>query len=192
MASRSPATQPEGGSTSLRKRTQRRSSRSSASQTQSACRPRCMRRSTRVTSTRGAVDPADLNVDSVLGSIGYMATRTMPWYLSVYGILSTVARPSAASPNAPTPAVRAACAHASQGRLSVIVVSIVSGKPGDPQPAPILRLKLLSKLSKGRAAGRAAALRGPGSTPLRTHHRPTHPTNSPDRDSGRHGVPNRT
>ena len=65
-----------------------------------------------VDAPRGAVDPADLNVDSVLGSIGYMATRTMPWFLSVYGILSTVARPSAASPNAPTPAVRAACARA--------------------------------------------------------------------------------
>ncbi|KAH8066237.1 hypothetical protein JL722_654 [Aureococcus anophagefferens] len=32
--------------------------------------------------------------------------------ISIYGILSTVARPSAASPNAPTPAVRAACARA--------------------------------------------------------------------------------
>ena len=82
--------------------------------------------------------------------------------------------------------------HASQGRLSVIVVSIVSGEPSDPRPTPILRLKLLSKLSMGRAAGPAAALKGLGSTPLRTRHRPAHPTDSPDKDSGRHGVPNRT
>ena len=58
--------------------------------------------------------------------------------------------------------------------------------------APILRLKLLSELSKGRTASRAAALKGLGSTPLRTRHQPRHHTDSPDRDSGRHGVPNRT
>ena len=80
----------------------------------------------------------------------------------------------------------------SQGRLSVIVVSIISGEPSDPRPAPILRLKLLSELSMGHAAGRAAALRGLGSTPLCTRHQPRHHTDSPDRDSGRHGVPNRT
>ena len=45
--------------------------------------------------------------------------------------------------------------HASQGRLSVIVVSIISGEPSDPRPTPILRLKLLSELSKGHA-GKAA------------------------------------
>ena len=44
---------------------------------------------------------------------------------------------------------------------------------------------LLSELSMGHAAGRAAALKGLGSTPLRTRHRPTHPTDSPDRDSRR-------
>ena len=71
------------------------------------------------------------------------------------------------------------------GRLSVIVVSIISGEPSDPRPTPILRLKLLSELSKGRTAGPAAAPKGLGSTPLRTRHRPTHPTDSPDRDSRR-------
>ena len=75
--------------------------------------------------------------------------------------------------------------HASQGRLSVIVVSIISGEPSDPRLTPILRLKLLSELSKGRTAGRAAAPKGLGSTPLRTRHRPTGPTDSPDRDGGR-------
>ena len=75
--------------------------------------------------------------------------------------------------------------HASQGRLSVIVVSIISREPSDPRLTPILRLKLLSELSMGHAAGRAAALKGLGSTPLRTRHRPTHPTDSPDRDSRR-------
>ena len=34
------------------------------------------------------------------------------------------------------------------------------------------------------AAGPAAALKGLGSTPLRTRHRPTGPTDSPDKDSG--------
>ena len=82
--------------------------------------------------------------------------------------------------------------HASQGRLSVIVVSVVSGEPSDPRPTPILRLKLLRKLSMGRATGPAAAPKGLGPNPLRTRHRPTHPTDSPDRDSGRHGAPNRT
>ena len=91
-----------------------------------------------------------------------------------------------------TPSMDAPQPHASQGRLSVIVVSIISGEPSDPRAAPILRLKLLSELSMGHAAGRAAAPKGLGSTPLRTRHQPTHPTNSPDRDSGRHGVPNRT
>ena len=82
--------------------------------------------------------------------------------------------------------------HASQGRLSVIVVSIISGEPSDPRLTPILRLKLLSELSMGHAAGPAAAPKGLGSTPLRTRHQPRHHTDSPDRDSGRHGVPNRT
>ena len=84
-----------------------------------------------------------------------------------------------------TPSTDASRPHASQGRLSVIVVSIVSGKPSDSRLTPILRLKLLSKLSKGRAAGHAAALKGLGSTPLRTRHQPTDPTDSPDRDGGR-------
>ena len=75
--------------------------------------------------------------------------------------------------------------HASQGRLSVIVVPIISGELSDPRPTPILRLKLLSELSKGRTAGPAAALKGLGSTRLRTRHQPTGPTDSPDRDGGR-------
>ena len=91
-----------------------------------------------------------------------------------------------------TPSTDASRPHASQGRLSVIVVSIVYGEPSDPRPTPILRLKLLSKLSMGHAAGRAVALKGLGSTPLCTRHQPTHPTDSPDRDGGGHGVPNRT
>mgnify|MGYP004204340111 CR=1 FL=1 len=67
----------------------------------------------------------------------------------------------------------------------MIVVSIISGEPSDPRPTPILRLKLLSELSMGHAAGPAAALKGLGSTRLRTRHQPTGPTDSPDRDGGR-------
>jgi hypothetical protein len=47
---------------------------------------------------------ARLDFPSVLGEIGYLAHRTMPWLLYGYGVLSSVARPSAASPHAPTPA----------------------------------------------------------------------------------------
>ena len=97
-------------------------------------------------------------------------------------------RPQNGDPATVTPSMDASRPHASQGRLSVIVVSIISGEPSDPRPAPILRLKLLSELSKGRAAGRAAALKGLGSTRLRTRHQPTGPTGSPDRDSARCGA----
>ena len=68
-------------------------------------------------------------------------------------------RPPNGDPATVTPSTDASRPHASQGRLSVMVASIISGEPSDSQPASVLRLpvKLLpvSKLSMGHAAGRA-------------------------------------
>ena len=103
-------------------------------------------------------------------------------------LLPGTSRPSKGCCNKKKRSNKISVAHASPrglGYISVIVVSIISREPSDPRPTPILRLKLLSELSMGHAAGRAAALRGLGSTPLRTRHQPTDPTDSPDRDGGR-------
>ena len=52
--------------------------------------------------------------------------------------------PQNGNPATVTPSTDASRPHASQGRLSVIVVPIISGEPSDPRLTPILRLKLLS------------------------------------------------
>ena len=54
-----------------------------------------------------------------------------------------------------------------------------------PAVRPLLSSLSNFSLSMGHAAGCAAALRGLGSTPLRTRHQPTDSTDSPDRDGGR-------
>ena len=56
------------------------------------------------------VPPASRTAE-VLGSVGYLATRTMPWLLFAFGMLATIARPSAAVPGAPTAAARVALAR---------------------------------------------------------------------------------
>ena len=69
--------------------------------------------------------------------------------------------------------------HASQGRLSVIVVSIIPGKSSDPQPPPILRLSRLSRLSMSR---RDRPRGGPEEAPL-------NPASHPPPPHGPYGLP---
>ena len=61
---------------------------------------------------RGAAQGAAVHLDfpKVNGAIGYL-TKTMPTLLYSFGVFASVARPSAAAPEAPTPAHRAAMAR---------------------------------------------------------------------------------
>ena len=56
-----------------------------------------------IDAARGGMSTTELDFPSALGGIGYL-TRTRPGLKFLYGVLTTVANPSASCPTAPTPA----------------------------------------------------------------------------------------